>query len=86
VRQVCQAVEYMHRKNIIHRDIKPENILLHEVRARLRRTLSRFAILGGRCTPRSCGTRGAGLPSTPRRRWCGRSSTTARSTCGISEC
>lgn len=26
--QVCNALEYCHRKRVIHRDIKPENILL----------------------------------------------------------
>ena len=26
--QLCDAIEYLHRLNIIHRDIKPENILL----------------------------------------------------------
>lgn len=31
IRQVCTAVEYMHKNNVLHRDIKPENILLHEV-------------------------------------------------------
>lgn len=31
IRQVCTAVEYMHKNDIIHRDLKPENILLHEV-------------------------------------------------------
>lgn len=30
IKQVSQAVEYMHKKDIIHRDIKPENILMHE--------------------------------------------------------
>jgi serine/threonine protein kinase len=30
VKQVCSAVEYMHKHDIIHRDLKPENILLHE--------------------------------------------------------
>lgn len=28
IRQVCDAVRYMHEKNIIHLDIKPENIML----------------------------------------------------------
>ena len=26
--QICNAVSYLHKKNIIHRDIKPENILI----------------------------------------------------------
>lgn len=28
VRQVCEAVEYLHAHNIVHRDIKPENIMV----------------------------------------------------------
>ena len=28
IRQVCDAIEYIHKLHIIHRDIKPENILL----------------------------------------------------------
>lgn len=31
IRQVGQAVKFMHKMDIIHRDLKPENILLHEV-------------------------------------------------------
>jgi serine/threonine protein kinase len=31
VKQISQAVEFMHDSDIIHRDLKPENILLHEV-------------------------------------------------------
>ncbi|KAL1925668.1 uncharacterized protein VTP21DRAFT_551 [Calcarisporiella thermophila] len=29
-RQICLAVQYMHRENIVHRDLKPDNILLTE--------------------------------------------------------
>jgi myosin-light-chain kinase len=27
VRQICEALDYMHEKNVIHLDLKPENIL-----------------------------------------------------------
>ena len=26
--QTCQAVDYIHKNNVMHRDIKPENLLL----------------------------------------------------------
>lgn len=30
IKEICGAVEYMHKNDIIHRDIKPENILMVE--------------------------------------------------------
>ena len=30
IRQVCDAIYYMHANHIMHRDIKPENILLSQ--------------------------------------------------------
>ena len=35
IKQICNALEYMHDNDILHRDLKPENILFHEVRLRL---------------------------------------------------
>jgi len=31
IKQVAEAIKYMHSKRVIHRDIKPENILLNQV-------------------------------------------------------
>lgn len=31
VKQVAEALSYMHKMNVIHRDIKPENILIDKL-------------------------------------------------------
>ncbi|CAK1553970.1 unnamed protein product [Leptosia nina] len=35
VRQICEALQYIHRHNILHMDIKPENIICHSPNTRL---------------------------------------------------
>jgi serine/threonine protein kinase len=69
VKQVCQAVEYLHRNDIIHRDLKPENILLHEVPSSSHRELPRSATSGGQYTRRCCATPAAARPSTLHLKW-----------------
>jgi serine/threonine protein kinase len=86
VKQVCQAVEYMHRKNIIHRDIKPENILLHEVAPMRFRMWLKSVISDGQFTLRCSGKHAAEHRSMPLPKWCGPSPMTVKSMFGTLEC
>lgn len=42
IRQVLEAVHYLHKEGITHRDIKPENILMSNLRAISRVVLTDF--------------------------------------------
>jgi len=42
VRQVLEAVHYLHKQGIAHRDIKPENVLMTNLRAVSRVVLTDF--------------------------------------------
>lgn len=47
VKQICQAMEHLHDRNVIHRDLKLENILFQMVHVILYREWSRSVILDG---------------------------------------
>lgn len=56
IKQMVEAVGYIHYNQVIHRDIKPENILLQFVDTYLLRGLSRSEILVGHSTLPSTST------------------------------
>lgn len=44
IKQILEAVEYMHKKNIVHRDLKPENILYLDKSENSRLVIGDFGI------------------------------------------
>ena len=60
-RQVTEAVQYLHRNDVIHSDLRPGNCLLHESNASLDLLLCDFG--GSMC--RSLDLDGGGLPDPP---------------------
>jgi len=55
IKQVCEALEFLHSINVIHRDIKPENVLIGSSKTIM---LADFGIAAWTYGPRStqCGT------------------------------
>jgi serine/threonine protein kinase len=47
VKQITEAVEYLHANDIAHRDIKPENIVISHVFVFIFRTFVNYVISDG---------------------------------------
>lgn len=59
--EICEAVSYMHRNDILHRDLKPENVVMSHVHIRVCREFVKYAILDGPSAARPSERRAVGL-------------------------
>lgn len=62
--EVCEAVRYLHTRDILHRDIKPENIVLSNVGNAVCRVYANYATSAGQHTARNAEPHTVALSTT----------------------